>query len=373
MQFLNKLITFGFQLTKNIPIDNRFRIKNIGTVDVEIPQGLRYEGLIFSAEDTLTDYQGNNRRFYTFEVSKENGKLVPVLLFDYLNRRVKLGITITSEEIPNLNKILNENCYPVLGTTVYVSPLDIIVQWNGTEWKTICGTIKLTSEDEYNSLEDNFKNQGWVVEIGETKNIILDNLKLSDQIIIGTADDFVTYGGVTYQYTDKNFWENNKEYGRFFLLKNTLYYNFNGKLFEVNKQIYVKSYDNVNALPEVIFCSSSTIKFTESLSPKIYLVWMVKSNDDELKNYFEYSILSSYPEFTDSNTNISKVGTLGLVTELEYITNFAGKPINVNGLEPNNYRLLYPKEVKNLPEFLNFKIVIIPEASVTDICYRDTE
>lgn len=291
MQFLNKLLSYGFRLTKNIPIDDRFKIKHIDTVDTEIPQGIRYEGLIFSAEDNITDYQENTRRFYTFEISKENGKLVPVLLYDYLNRHVKLGIEVSPDEYGELNKILNENCYPVLGTHVYIKPLEIIVQWDGEKWKTIYGSIKVNSDSEFESIENNFKNQGWICVVNGNTKLILDNSKLSEPVLVGDTVNGITYGDTTYQL-DNDFWNNNKEKGRFFLIDQTLYYNFNGKLYSVNNEIYVQKIDG--SISKVLELS----KF-KTLNPKAFIVWGYPESNAEIQNI----LASSNPNILDFETS----------------------------------------------------------------------
>lgn len=245
MAHTHQTVSFGFNLTKNIPIDKRFKINSLATVDTEIPVALRYEGLIFICEDGQVNYQNDKSRFYTFDAN-----LKPILLFDYLNRRVKLGLEVEPADYPNLNTVLDQNCYPVLGTMVYITPLDIVVKWNGNKWETILGSIKVKSSDEYISLPDNFKNQGFSVIINnginpEETKIILDDLKLSDVVIVGKTSTGIHYGG-TKTITDLSgtdaqdtFWTNNPDLNRFFLIDHALFFNLNGTLYQVNEDIIV--------------------------------------------------------------------------------------------------------------------------------------
>lgn len=244
MAHTHQTVSFGFNLTKNIPIDRRFKINSLSIVDTEIPVALRYEGLIFICEDGQVNYQNDKSRFYTFDAN-----LKPILLFDYLNRRVKLGLEVEPADYPNLNTVLDQNCYPVLGTMVYITPLDIVVKWNGNKWETILGSIKVKSSDEYISLPDNFKNQGFSVIINnginpEETKIILDDLKLSDVVIVGKTSSGIHYGFTTItdlSGTDAQdtFWTNNPDLNRFFLIDHALFFNLNGTLYQVNEDIIV--------------------------------------------------------------------------------------------------------------------------------------
>lgn len=355
MQFLSKILPFNFQLTKNIPIDKRFKVTHISNVDEEIPQGIRYEGLIFIAADDATDYQGNESRFYTFEISKDEqtkGQLVPVLLFDYLNRRVKLGIELEPSEYKQINKILNENCYPVLGTTVYLSPLDIVVQWDGKAWKTICGTIHVSTEAEYTSIESNFKNQGWTVIITDTTGAttlkyIRENLELSDPIITGDTVSGVVYhpGGDSNVSLDDDFWNNNPEKNRLFLIDQTLYYNFEGKLYAIGDEIYVyRKQGEQDSLPTVV--ESSNLR---TLSPLAYLLWG-ESEDATTSSEVSDILYSTDPSLMEDTEDLS------LCTEIECYA----KRTNTGDYE---YYLRYPN--KSIASATT--LIIVPNVPMTKL------
>lgn len=323
-----KIITHSFQLTKNLPLDSRFKINNINEIDEKIPNKLRYEGLIFSAGNN--ENENSEYDFYTFVYDKTSNKFLPILFIEYLNRHVKLSIEIDKENYNNLNNILNETCYPKTGTTVYVKPLDIIVQWTGEFWRTIYGEIHVTDESEFDLLENNFKNKGWICLVNDVKKYILDDLTLSDPLLIFNSNTDIL---------NEEFWNNNKEFNRFFLIDQTLYYNFNGVLYSVNDQIYIKKIENN-------FDNFIETEIQKTAKSKSYIIW-----DCNLKS--SQNILAS------TNPNILNFDTqekLNLCVEIECYC---------EKLNNGNYRYYF-----DIPENCinnSYLFVMIPEIKISEL------
>lgn len=347
MAHTHQTVSFGFNLTKNIPIDRRLKINSLATVDTEIPVALRYEGLIFICEDGQVNYQNDKSRFYTFDAN-----LKPILLFDYLNRRVKLGLEVEPADYPNLNTVLDQNCYPVLGTMVYVTPLDILVKWNGTKWETILGSIKVKTEAEYKSLPDNFKNQGFSVIINngvtpEQTKVILDDLLLSDVVIVGNTNIGVNYGSTqiydlsSAEAQDK-FWKNNPDLNRFFLIDHALFFNLNGTLYQVNEDcIVVPCYGQTPATvyESETFCSEK---------PEAYFVLQ----DHEKKvNSRVYEIMrSTYPDienYGSGNVGETVYGDNSMIVTVDC---HVKRKANIYGGTKHIYTLDVPKSDALLQE-----------------------
>lgn len=219
MYTYEKEIPFNFGLTKNIPIDTRYLIKNMSELPTRIPVSKRYPGLLFFVSNDTPDYQGNTGFLYIID-----NDLQPYKLFDFLGRYLKFGLHLENDaDYTNIEKLLNEKTYPQLGSMVYVSPMGVTYVYNGTRFVYFAGDYHFTSQSQYNNLPDKFKQPNAIVYIGDTKYVIKNDLTLSPPLLVYDRVDQIPTP-----------YENE----RFYLVNGILHYCFEGTLYSVGNKIY---------------------------------------------------------------------------------------------------------------------------------------
>lgn len=220
MYTYEKEIPFNFGITKNIPIDTRYLITNLGELTTRIPVSRRYPGLIFFVTNDTPDYQGNTGFLYVID-----NDLQPIKLFDFLMRYIKFGLQLESDaDYGNIEKLLNEKTYPKLGSMVYVSPIGVTYVYNGSKFVYFAGDYHFTKQSQYDSLPAKFKQPNAVVYIGDTKYVIKNDLTLSPPLLVYNRVDAI----LTPYESD-----------RYYLVNGILYYCFEGTLYSIGNKIYL--------------------------------------------------------------------------------------------------------------------------------------
>lgn len=217
-----KEIFFGFRLTKGLPIDERFQIDSLASIDTKIPLAVRTEGLIFFSKLENT--------FYCFT----NDLTAPVLLTEKIFASMALSLALAQEsdyaDILAALTALN----PKIGNICLVKPLGVSFQFDGTNWNYFSGEYNFGDQTGCDALPAEFKKTGSVVVVAGTPYIFDSQKALSAQIIvIESFDDIATA-------TEEN---------RYYLINGFLHYRFGGMLFQIGQK--TKLFKNLTLTPGI--------------------------------------------------------------------------------------------------------------------------
>ena len=205
-------ISRNFRSTRNVPIDIRFLVENIGQINEVIPKSLRYPGLIFFVKDskvndgTTTNLDGTkglgSKEYGTDRITGIlycfDDNLEPIPLHDLITRfeirLLKIDATKddcysklidksnSSDETNSLNHL-----YSKIGNIVFVEPLGVafICRYiNGQpEWRYFAGSYTVSNEDQFYSIDKSLRQPNIPVLVGTDKKIITSSGDLSDEII----------------------------------------------------------------------------------------------------------------------------------------------------------------------------------------------
>src|ERR1035437_768128 len=218
-------IPTNFSIRKGIPIDTRYIINSLDTIDTELPIVLRYPGLkVFVLTYLVLNLNGDTVKtggLFKFETD------LTIPVYDGISSDVReLTIDITTIDYSTLTEKLNQLTL-VSGSIVHILPLDILVILEGTTWKYLYGQYKLPYDVDqvlYLSLESAFKVSGKIIKYTSGTipyGIIDNNLDLVDKVQIlsslPSTIDLIENGyylvngvlylianGIPYQLTEKS-------------------------------------------------------------------------------------------------------------------------------------------------------------------------
>lgn len=175
----------NFSIRKGIPIDTRFIINSLDTIDTELPLALRYPGLKFF----ILTYEVKNITGDTVKTGAlfkfETDLNVPI--YDATFSEIKeLIIDLGTEDYSTLNTKLNALTVSS-GSIIHILPLDILVILEGTTWKYLYGEYKLPNDAGvlFNTIPNNFKSAGKIIKFtsGIIPYGIIDNsLELVEKV-----------------------------------------------------------------------------------------------------------------------------------------------------------------------------------------------
>ncbi len=182
----SKEIYHNFQLSKNIPIDNRFLQTSLIKIDDDLPLNKRYPGLIFFVTDS--NINGKVGNFFCFE--NDLTSYIPFFSIS-TNQEIK-QLDVDEENYNYLNEPLgdavNDNmAFP--GSIVTIRPLGISYIFDGTDWLYFLGNYKVSTEAVYYSIPDNLKMPGRLVEIG-TSPLVLKVIGVNLNLMPYSPDKF---------------------------------------------------------------------------------------------------------------------------------------------------------------------------------------
>jgi len=176
----------NFRISKNIPIDSRFIVNSLLTINTELPLSIRYDGLIFFVEES--EINGNIGNHYYF------GKdlTTPIPLLQAIIAGIVQQVTVLEINYGNLNNILNAT-NSVAGNIVTVKPLDITFIFDGLNWKYFAGKYLVATDDNFISLPNNLKEPGEIVKIGTVSFIEkIINLDLTLSLVLSNRFNIFT-------------------------------------------------------------------------------------------------------------------------------------------------------------------------------------
>ena len=254
----------NFKVTRNVPIDTRFLVTDINNIDIEIPEAIRYPGLIFFVKNsnvndgTTINIDGTKKLGSLTEgIYKINGilyifddNLQPIPLHDLIERfEIRLlkindstdtcyskliDETNTSNETNSLNHI-----FAKIGNIVFIEPLGIAVICrlinNKPTWQYLAGSYNVLNEDQFYSIDESLRQPNAVVNLNGSTKIITSNRELSDEIIKANSISDCS--------------ENN----RFYNINDFIYYHIAGLIIPVSNKFVTKTInlqkgDNINII-----------------------------------------------------------------------------------------------------------------------------
>lgn len=245
----------SLKLNKPIPVDSRFMVANLDTLDVELPVKYRYPGLIFFVEEVELKVGTGNKEtlgcYYCFETDVTKYKPLHDLSLRYIVHQV----TCQPSDYSQLLSILNEKTYSIPGNIVDIKPLGIQVIFDGTNWKYFSGIYNISSDDIWSQIPDELKERNIIVLSNNIRKIVRANKQLADEIEDVTNID---------EMHDDN---------RYYIFQDNLYYRIGGKTYRLTSKSYFNQIslvkgDNIikhdlNASSLLVLCSLfDTIKGT---------------------------------------------------------------------------------------------------------------
>lgn len=242
----------NFYLTRNIPLDVRFLVESLDTLNNEIPKEIRYPGLTFFVRDSnvndgTTKQLDGTKNLGSTEFGTEkifgilycfDDNLEPIPLHDLVNRfEIRLlKFDDTSDDCYKLLTDKSENSnetnslnhiFAKIGNIVFIEPLGIAVICrlinNEIVWKYFAGTYNVKSEEQFNNIPDELKQTNITVNVDGTNKIILSDLTLSDEIITANSTSDCDQ--------DR----------RFYNINGFIYYRFGGLVIPVSNKFTIKN------------------------------------------------------------------------------------------------------------------------------------
>lgn len=234
-----EIITKAFKITKNIPLDTRFIVNSLSTLDTEIPMKYRYNGLVFFVVDakindgTTTIISENkidgtigkgpttgNETLSGILYCFESDLTKPIPLHDLVLRFIIQQIGGYNNNWTNLISDLNHT-YAKAGSIINVKDLGISVIFDGNNWKYFNGIYTINKIGDWNTVPNQLKETNKLVKVGNENKIILSDKTLSDEVIkVDSIPD-----------TPENF--------RFYLINGYLYYSIGGNVYPVSDKIKI--------------------------------------------------------------------------------------------------------------------------------------
>lgn len=159
----------NFKRTKNCPIDDSWLISSISNLDTEIPEAVRYPGLYF--------YSLNERSFYYFETDLE----LPIKDNNKLSRYIEVPLAGGIYDYTNLDTLLS--LYMTKGQSVYISPLGLLLFYDGTNFKYGAGEYQITDQTEWDTIPSIFRFQYARVNFQGVLKIVSETGELTDEVI----------------------------------------------------------------------------------------------------------------------------------------------------------------------------------------------
>ncbi len=195
-----EIITKAFKITKNIPLDVRFIVNSLSTLDTEIPMKYRYNGLVFFVVDAKindgTTIVSENKIDGTIGKGPTTGNETlsgilycfesdlskPIPLHDLVLRFIIRQIGGYNNNWTNLISDLNHT-YAKAGSIINVKDLGISVIFDGNDWKYFNGIYTINTIEDWNTVPNQLKETNRLVKVGNENKIILSDKTLSDEVI----------------------------------------------------------------------------------------------------------------------------------------------------------------------------------------------
>jgi hypothetical protein len=181
-----KYLPFAYKASNNIPLDTRFIVSSLSTINTEIPLDKRYEGLIFFVLDqTISD--GTDVVLTGVLYCFEKDLTKPVALHEVANRFNIKSISGFSNNYSTIFAKLNKT-FTNIGSIIYVQDLDVcLIKYSSDVrgWKYLSGIYSVPNDATYLTIPLELREIGKIVIVnGEDRIIKNDTGKTLSSVIM---------------------------------------------------------------------------------------------------------------------------------------------------------------------------------------------
>lgn len=211
---------YGLTRNSQNPLDPRFEISSLTSINTELLIEYRYAGLIFFVKDINKHYLFLNdlNTPIALQTLLSNGQINGILSADYSNLLTSLNAT-----------------NPTLGSLVTVFPLKVTFIFNGTTWEYFNGTYTTATELELDSIVNQLRSINKPILINNIKYLFNYDLTKSTEIIISPIIPIV------------------KEQNRYYDINGILYLSINNQFFKLSEKfLFLENYSLIVGINNII-------------------------------------------------------------------------------------------------------------------------
>lgn len=202
---------YGLTRNSQNPLDPRFVISSLTSINTELLIEYRYAGLIFFVKDINKHYLFLNdlNTPIALQTLLSNGQINGIISANYNNLLASLNAT-----------------NPTLGSLVTVFPLKVTFIFNGTTWEYYQGIYNVANDTELDSIINQLRSVNKEILIGSTKYLFNSDLTKSTEIIISTIIPII------------------KEQNRYYDINGILYLSINNQFFKLSEKfLFLENYN----------------------------------------------------------------------------------------------------------------------------------
>lgn len=206
-----QFLPHNFYVTKDIPLDSRYLINAISTVDTELPAAIRYPGLLF--------YSSTEETFYYID------KTSTIIPLTNLSTQYSLNtIEVLEASYSQLNTILNLVVlkeHRIL--TIANLKVSFIYNIDTLSWEYFAGNYNVSTDEIFGTIPANLKTVGKLVLSNGVRKIIKSDKTLSTELILSVSVPN----------------SENLENNRYYLINGILHYSISGSIYPLNTKTLV--------------------------------------------------------------------------------------------------------------------------------------
>lgn len=202
-----KYLYYGLTRNSNKPLDPRFKIQSLSTIDSELKEQYRYSGLIFFVID--------ENKHYLFL----NDITTPITLSSFLSSNEVKGLSVLNYS--NLTNDLNDT-EPTIGKIVTVYPLGVSFIFGGVNWSYYNGVYNIQNDAQLNTLPNSLRKEGALIIYPTNVRYVFNNdLTKSTEVIVSSGIPGLL------------------ERNRYYNINGILYYSINDTLYRIGEKIFI--------------------------------------------------------------------------------------------------------------------------------------
>lgn len=202
-----KYLYYGLTRNSNKPLDPRFKIQSLSTIDSELKEQYRYAGLIFFVID--------ENKHYLFL----NDTTTPITLSSFLSSNEVKGLSLLNYS--NLTNDLNDT-QPTIGKIVTVYPLGVSFIFGGVNWSYYNGVYNIQDDTQLSTIPNNLRKEGALIVYPTGVRYVFNNdLTKSTEVIVSSGIPGLL------------------ERNRYYNINGILYYSINDTLYRIGEKIFI--------------------------------------------------------------------------------------------------------------------------------------
>lgn len=233
-------LAHNFKVSRNIPIDTRFLVKDLNNLDVEIPLRKRHNGLIFFVTENAYTHGPADKiigKWYCFE----DDLTKPIPLYDVWDRYEILQINgYRNNTWANVINDLNLT-FPKNGRCVFIRDLNIFVVYYEKIWYYVSGEYNIEKDSDWVTLPASLKVPERIVRIGAINPRPLPTTAVTRIVMNDKSLGVVVIPLSTLPAAGDAVIQNN----HYYLIDGLLYIYLDGKYYRLNDDIYIHKLTNV--------------------------------------------------------------------------------------------------------------------------------